>query len=359
MTPEQSALHLRLEPYLTVVSDGDTHAHLMVGEKVLLRCHGRLVPLITSRLLPSLDGSLSVQEVCEQLDEVLPRQSTLSLLDLLLRHRVVYDTSAERQLPPQAAAAFAGLLHLLGRLSESPFELLQHLLASRVVVVGDSPLVRDIAQALGGCAIGQVELLSDSAIAPIPEQPFVRVRAHPLESLEQVVPGCALVVGVQDGDFAALPLLRKLNRYCVAAGASWLHVRLTLEGKVWLGPLYMQDEACFECVRLRFKTNLETWRESSLHELGAQRGELPVRRLGHMPLQAQVGTMVATQVVRILSHASPPPLASRVQLVDLLTLESHLHTVLKHPLCPVCSRAQQGPSFPWEEEDLQLERLLV
>ena len=79
-------------------------------------------------------------------------------------------------------------------------------------------------------------MLSDSVITPIPEQPFVRVRAHPLEALEEVVPGCALVVGVQDGDFAALPLLRKLNRYCVAEGASWLHVRLTLEGKAGWAP---------------------------------------------------------------------------------------------------------------------------
>jgi len=69
--------------------------------------------------------------------------------------------------------------------------------------------------------------------------------------------------------------------------------------------------------------------------------------------------MAATEVVRILSHASPPPLASRVRLVDLLTQESQLHTVLKHPLCPVCSQAQQGPSFPWGEEDLQLDRLLL
>ena len=149
MTPEQSTLHLRLEPYLTVVSDGDTHCHLMVGEKVLLRCRGRLVPLLTSRLLPSLDGSRSVQEVCEQLEEVLPRKSTLSLLDLLLRHRVVYDTSAERQLPPRAVETFACLLHLLGRLSANPFALLEYLLASRVAVAGDSPLVRDIARPWG------------------------------------------------------------------------------------------------------------------------------------------------------------------------------------------------------------------
>ncbi|HEX5751300.1 MAG TPA: TOMM precursor leader peptide-binding protein [Archangium sp.] len=350
----------RLAPAVSVVQDGADTCYLMMTGKELLRCHGPLVPTLMTRLLPLLDGTRSVAEIREALEGTLEAERVEEVLRLLLRHHLLLDAGPEQELSTQERAAFGSLLALLARSTPQPYRVLERLRRMRLVVVGDSELAREVVEALAECAVGAIDLVSPrEAWAELKLELPVRLRHVDPGQLQNIVPGAELVIGVQDGEFNFTRQMRELNRLCLRLGVSWLQVRLTLEAEGWLGPLHTPDTACFECMDLRMKSNLRTWREHGLHEEQVEQGLLMGRRIGFRPLQRQLAGALAVEVLLHLTGLETSRLVGRSLVMDALSQESSLHPVLKHPGCPACGRPPEARLHPWGEEDIRLDRTLL
>lgn len=359
MKEEFERMRPRLVPCMSVVRDGERTCYFMVGGRDSLRCQGRLVPTLVERLLPLLDGTRTLAELRATLAGTLDTASVDELLRLLLHHGVVVDAEPEQVFSARELEAFASLLALLARSFSNPYRPFERLRRARVVVVGNSELTRELVGALAECAIGTIDLVMDEGSPTLAVPQPVHVRAHPLAELRGVLAGADLVIGVQDGESGFTRHLRELNRRCLESGADWLEVRLTLDAEGWIGPLHVPGTACFECVELRRRSNLATWREHALQVEQVERGLIVGKRLGFTPFQKQLASMVAVEVLLYLTAIESTRLVGRCLLVEFLTHESTAHPVLKHPSCPACGQPSEERLHPWGDEVVRIERTLL
>ncbi|WNG31014.1 TOMM precursor leader peptide-binding protein [Cystobacter fuscus] len=360
MSDSFESMRPRLAPTVSVVQDGEDTCYLMMTGKDMLRCRGPLVSTLVTRLLPLLDGTRGVAEIRDTLEGTLEAKQVDEVLRLLLRHHLLMDAEPEQVLSTQERVAFGSLLALLSRSSTQPYRVLERLRRMRLVVVGDSELAREVVESLAECAFGTIDLVSPrGAWAALTLELPVRVRHFEPGHLRDVIPGAELVIGVQDGEFNFTRQMRELNRLCLRLGVSWLQVQLTLEAEGWLGPLHTPGTACFECMDMRMKSNLRTWKEQGLHEEQVEQGLLMGRRLGFRPMQRQLAGALAIEVLLHLSGLEASRLVGRSLVIDALSQESSLHPVLKHPACPACGTPPEARLHPWGEEDIRLERTLM
>lgn len=356
----------RLKPFINIVRDDETTCCFMISERELFRCRGKSVPLLLDQVLPLMDGERTVEALAAKLEGTLPAKAVQDLVTLLVRNHVVMDAAAEdvpvAGEPAASPSTFPGLMTFLARFSDKPGALWSRLRRARVAVAGDSPLVHEVTAALGSCALGAVDVVAPSELAearPGEVPGTTTLRRVGLDRMGEVVPGADLVLGVQDGEFCFGARLKDLNRMCLEIGQSWLHLRLTLEGEAWLGPVYAPGSACFECMTCRLQSNLKSWKENAQHERRIAEGQLPGQRMDFLPFRKQLAQAAAVETVKFLTGIDGARLISHCLVLDLLSQESSLHTVLRYPRCPACSKLQTGRIYPWDEDDLKLERMLI
>jgi len=358
MTDELAPLRLRLDPLMTIVRDGDDACQIVTSERQLFRIRGKTVPVLIEHVLPLLDGSRRVTDLRIALDGRVKQALLDDLLRLLMHNRVVRDVTDAPPLSEAVRETWRGALQLLSRFSARPEELFGQLRKARVAVVGDSPWVQDLVDALAAWGIGELDVIGRpprDVRAPAGTQ----VHTQPWPQLASTVERADLVVGLQDGDFAAIAELKAVNRACLQIGRSWLHVRLTLDAEAWLGPLHAPGGACFECLGLRINSNLKAGREAAVAQRQAEHGQMVTRRLDFGPFRQQAAAMAAMEAVKHLTWIEISQLFSRCCLVDLVSQDTSLHTVLRHPGCPACGPAAERRLYPWDADEVMLERTLI
>lgn len=332
-----------LKPHIAVLRDGDHECCLIGGERELFRCRGRSVPFLLDDLLPLLDGTRTVGELTSALRTAAPDGAVSSAIELLVKNRLLVDCG-----PPELDLSVlrrSTAWPLLCRTSDRPAELARALSGARVVILGDDPVADSVAQQLRSCGLGAVDRLpgldgSQDELAP---------------RLLGELQGAGLIVAVQNGEFAHRPALLALNRLARQERLAWLQLRLTLDGEGWLGPLYTHHGPCFECFERRLASNLKSSRESASYREQLRDGAAP-RRLGFAPFEVQLASMAVTEVLKHLTAFEPSALHGACRVVDLVTQESSLHTLLKFPNCPACGPELVGACYPWQEDEVRLER---
>lgn len=332
-----------LKPHIAVVRDGDHECFLIGGERELFRCRGRSVPFLVDALLPLLDGTRTLGEVAGALRGRVPDEVVSSAIDLLVKNRVLIDCG-----PPEAdlsALSSSAAWPLLCRASDRPLELARELAAARVVVLGDDPVARCLGQQLDPCGLRAVERVA------APELDSDELGPELTEKLQQA----QLIVAVQNGDFADRRTLLALNRLARERRLVWLQLRLTLDAEAWLGPLYGSAGPCFECFERRLSSNLKSSRENAVYAERLRAGGA-ARRLGFGPFETQLASMAVTEVLKHLTGFEPSALHGACRIVDLVTQESSLHPLLKFPHCPGCGPELLGPSYPWQDDEVDLQR---
>jgi bacteriocin biosynthesis cyclodehydratase domain-containing protein len=332
---------LHAVPFLRVLRDGPEACHLLTSERTTFRVQGHGVPFLLDEVLPSFDAPLRVGALSERLTEQVEEDALRALLGALLRNGILRDVTEAPPLSSGDRAEHRDTLSLLSRLSDRPEALLATLREARVLVACDSPWGDEVAEALRSTAIGAVRLVATA------------------DSMEAEVEAATVAVGLQDGDFTGTQMLTALNRACVSRGRSLLHARLTLDADGFLGPWYEPGGACLECLRLRIRNNLRSGREVALAERQVDEGRLPADRLSFSPFRRQLAAMVAVEVLKQVTALEPSSLYCGCRVVDLLTHESQLHPVLRHPACEACGRQPSGRLYPWDEDAIQVERMLI
>jgi ribosomal protein S12 methylthiotransferase accessory factor len=115
----------------------------------------------------------------------------------------------------------------------------------------------------------------------------------------------------------------------------WLLARGT-GSELWIGPLFETEEACFECLTWRLRTN------GALAEyLGRRLGKIDginkaiARTKIHGSLIANIVALEAAKWVA--GHGAATHL---VKTIDLRTLQSSEHVLRQRPQCPICGNPQ-------------------
>jgi bacteriocin biosynthesis cyclodehydratase domain-containing protein len=165
-----------------------------------------------------------------------------------------------------------------------------------------------------------------------PEIEVRRVRRR----VEGEYDAAAIVAGadalVLAADWPPYELGRWVNRACVDAG-----VPFVMAGQqpplLKVGPTYVPGRGpCFACHERGLAAAFGLYPELAEHR---RRHPAPATTLG--PASGVTGTLVALEVMHLLTGAGPVATQGRALLIDMRTLEQRWESVDRDPDCPVCA----------------------
>ncbi|MER7822076.1 TOMM precursor leader peptide-binding protein [Streptomyces sp. NPDC096097] len=130
------------------------------------------------------------------------------------------------------------------------------------------------------------------------------------------------------------PELDRLNTAYLAAGRSWLPAKPA--GVVpWVGPFLRPGETgCWTCLAQRLGGNRQVERY-----LSGKRGDHTPRHPSHAALPASatlIAGLLAVEAARIVVTGTSESLTGVMRTMDLITLESAEHTLVRQPQCASC-----------------------
>lgn len=321
-----------------------------------------------SVLGPRMDGSHTVDELCESLDDQ-RRETAVGLVRTLLargfaRHAPQGDDDV---LPPGVAAAFAAqtqfVEHFMHADDRTPQELFAAFRSTRVLLTGPAGPVS--AAALRGLLHnGLAEVtVDDPAWKDRAEPELARLEAAGTPASVTVVSDAArqperfdVVLCAADLD-GTLPLLQLTERVMAAGAATRVLPVLTGGGRAVIGPFTGDAEhPCWLCAQLRIAADTEPALAAELWRglagaAGAGGGAVSTIA------QEMLGNTLAFDTFRLRTGQLRPDDERHAVVQDLTTLESHRDRVLPHPGCPLPHRraaqldqaARPGP--PQEDTD--------
>jgi bacteriocin biosynthesis cyclodehydratase domain-containing protein len=263
-------------------------------------------------LLPLLDGSRNVDEICELIGPKV-RLAVENALELLGRNGLL--VAGPRLAEDDHARAVAESLAAAGASVFGMSEIATRLATTQVHLIGDE-----------AACDGLARLLQRSGIC-----------AFRGDAPGGATPG--LVVVGPGGDRA------RINRLALENGAEWLPVGEFDGRTVSVGPLIVpRESACFECLLLRRESTSGCAQELALfRDVAARPGPRP-------SLLAAAVALAAELVVRWIGVRDPflPGTLFTLDAEEGISVASH--TVLRVPRCPACSSsAGLAPPSPWHE----------
>lgn len=155
----------------------------------------------------------------------------------------------------------------------------------------------------------------------------------------------ALNVSTGDnGEFAAVLTddygraeLRDVNAAALKAGRSWLLVK-PIGAVVWIGPVFRPGRsACWECLAQRLATNRQV--ESYLHTTNGPTPTVRVARAGIPASEETAIQLAALEVTRAIVGDDVVEADATLVTLDLRTVETQRHVVVRRPQCPACNPA--------------------
>lgn len=165
-----------------------------------------------------------------------------------------------------------------------------------------------------------------------------RLQAHHLDVDDQA----ALRVVVVDDYLHAD--LESINAAQHERGQPWLLARPG--GQVlWMGPLVRPGHsACWQCLAQRLRANREVARYTAQYATPVRTRQ---RQVPPSPGSLQAGVnLVAIEVAKALVVGASHSLENKLLTLDLTSLESVEHTVVKRPQCPTCGTIEVIEATP-------------
>jgi molybdopterin-synthase adenylyltransferase len=141
------------------------------------------------------------------------------------------------------------------------------------------------------------------------------------------------------------------NQAALAAKKSWTSARLA-GFEFQIGPTVIPFQtACYQCLDLRQKSNLPDFDEYVVVEEFLKKHHLRREALAFTPGAG----LVALEVLKAITWFMAPATSSHLYTLNLLTMESKLHPVLKIPRCPACGRpGQPRPTIhAWQQSAVE------
>ena len=126
----------------------------------------------------------------------------------------------------------------------------------------------------------------------------------------------------------------QFNRAALASKTTWTSARLA-GFEFHVGPTVIPGQtSCYNCFRLRLKSNVDDYDEDVLIENFRRQGLIREQTLSITPGAG----LLSLEVLKALTWFSPPVTCAHLYSLNLLTMRSALHPVLKIPRCSECGR---------------------
>ena len=281
-------------------------------------------------------------------------------LDALMEaDAVVVHDGAAATLGAGDAERFARQLPYLAERGD-PARMQGRLRAARVVVLGCGGLGTWSLAALASLGVGSLVLVDDDRVElsnlnrqilfaagdvgsrkaelaaawvrrfdpAIEARPVVRRIGGP-EDLAPLLEGADALVHA--ADTPPYELERWVNAACLAAGVPWIASGQS-PPTLKVGPTYIPGRtACFACHERELAREHELW-----PEVVRARTARPVVATTLGPASGLLGTLVALQLLDLLTAPEPPATAGRALLIDMRTLAARFAEVPRDPECPAC-----------------------
>ncbi|MGW1408735.1 TOMM precursor leader peptide-binding protein [Streptomyces sp. NPDC002403] len=320
-------------------------------------------------LVPHLDGSRSVEEICEGFGE---RQKAMvgELVKALYARdfaRPVPDPqepAASLATAPAAAARFAQQIAYLDHYADDADARFARFRATRVAVLGDGPSARWCVLSLirNGCAAVAVDAALANGSASSTAEEFATVHREAAELAGQDCPvelsvlpepgsgpvGWAAYEGYDVVVAAAgpgvpgtvLPLLREGLPDGRTLLPAW-----TFGRRVVVGPA-MTPEAtsCWSCAALRLGAaggRADAAAADLWSGLALGTGTPGAQPSG--PLAAMLGNLLGYEVFRLVTGALPAETRGRLLIQDMASFDVGSEPLLPHPRCPFCAAPADTP----------------
>jgi bacteriocin biosynthesis cyclodehydratase domain-containing protein len=340
------------------------------GGPALVALRGRDAERTMEFLLPALDGTREIDDLLGQCPHEVSRVTLLKTLFLLHTKGLLAEhqdaAAVQRSTPanPPTDESLRRQLLFWGRklgisgFARSGAEAQSSLESAQLVLVGTAlfgSLTYDIL-ARSGCSSLEVVawdddgLLADALrVAPFPPRRLTQLATTSIDDLSGHVRESAkyadlVVVATRN---APARLFRVLNRICLELSCPLLCANDN-GMQVEIGP-YVQPHAsaCYTCLEMR-RGSVDDF---MLHEHFYQQDLARERTAGNSPplgesvaTSALVASLVALEVVRIVTGIAAPTLLNAQLTVPLLTGELSSNRILRVPLCPDCRGG--GPALP-------------
>ncbi|HEV2842381.1 MAG TPA: TOMM precursor leader peptide-binding protein [Chthoniobacterales bacterium] len=331
---------------------------LLKTDTVSIRMEGGFAQTLQSRILPALDGQLTVSEIARRLD--LPTETLLENFDQLVDSGL-FERSAEA-FPSAQPNPRHNLLRALGM---ADGEIDRRLIAARIAVFGLERPGATVAEMLLSSGFRNLTLVDSFAATPLDFLPdelvestsreellATRLRGrHPeakinlsggnklaREATAELARGHDLLIACWDQGFSSGN--HWVNRASHALGIP--AVFCELGGlQVLAGPFVVPGmTACYMCSRMRAVAAAENYGEAMACEQFLDQLKSPRHDCREF-LPAAVSTMASLLVAESLKFIilnQQPALLGAIAEYDPFELSLKRHVVLEQPGCPVCSQ---------------------
>jgi ribosomal protein S12 methylthiotransferase accessory factor len=314
-------------------------------------------------LLASLDGRRTLRELTADWGPEARGQAVEFLQTIVDRGLIVHAAGADVADDPMSA-----MLDALGvdQRSRGRLERL------RVGVVGAEGPGAHAAAQLAAMGIGELVLIDpfparagDPALWPAAApgavgrlrqavlgdqiRPAGTVVTEPLDGpferqqLRDAMDGCDFIVHTFDRGHSASAVW--VNEHSLATRRPAVFGRLA--GHLGIaGPMVLPGEGpCYLCSRMRIIACAEDFEVAmGVEELGdAQKLPRLAERPGLPPVAAQLGALLALEVVKAALGLGAPALIGRLRVIDGLAASTETHPVLQRPDCPACGKGGSHP----------------
>jgi molybdopterin-synthase adenylyltransferase len=322
-------------------------------------------------VVPLLDGTRSQEEVHAAAADVFEPADIDAALDMLQRQGVLVEAE-DLGLGPEASARLMPQLNFFHDMAPGAAALQRRLATAHVAVFGIGGAGASVAQGLASAGVGQLTLVDAGRVDPADPYlspafdvadiggPRVGALAARLgavapetkiesredwpesEDLTSLTGSADLVLVCLDGGLVNMAY--KLARTTHASGTR-MSSAAALGSQVVVGPTVLPGEtSCYVCYRMRSiaaTSSPESAFAVEKHFDRTKEDRAAVRQnLGFgIGIAAQ---FLGLEAMKLITGFAPPALAGRVLTVDLMSLETQRHTVLRKPWCPNCQGGESG-----------------
>jgi ribosomal protein S12 methylthiotransferase accessory factor len=339
---------------------------LFKSENLTLEVNGTGIRDFLRCLVPLLNGSNNVNNICERLPEY-KKKDIERIMQILIRKKILEKRTFDEDLA--SIPANSPQMELISEIGLSKIPVATKLVESNVAIIGLGAHGAQLASSLAHEGIGKIKCLDPASIrkedlylsnifttkdiGKSREEALAKfllrrgygtkietsgVKRISFEAVQKLITNCDMAICCMDKGFTSAYYW--LNKAAIAQNCTFLVS--SLEGnRATVGPMIVPNNtACFMCYRMRRLANERRYSNAIAYErfLDAQRDDGLHRRANLNIAAALVGNLLALEAFKHLADISPSQLLGRVLRINFLNLKTEYHDIHRVPQCPECGR---------------------